>query len=443
MEINTKPSFADLDTLLARFAQLGAKKIFCKFLAENDNSKQQIYLGGSFEVLKQLVFGQIKAHSDLKTPNFKAPVPLYWIDAQGQTEAASGTQLILYPKYPEIRLSGFLNGCTIAPNASMQVVPKANRRFNNGSDGRVLFLAVSDDKVFAFLALADSLIANELASTPERISVKAVGALREIISLKAQNSRTLLLDRLRLIHAAGWHNSMRLDKFGMRVAYQAPNGGGYTLEALFGIVPNSRAAPDFDGWEIKGYSNSRITLMTPEPNAGYYGEHGVAEFLRKYGRRLPNDVIYFTGTHRCGIKSEASGQTLITDGFNIETGEITNVDGGLHLIDSGGELSAAWTFSGLIDHWCRKHSAAVYVPYESSGSKPPEYKYKSPVTMAEGSTFNLFLAAIASGEVIYDPAPKLTNASSLKSKAKARSQFRINFKNLNILYERIEQVELS
>ena len=30
------------------------------------------------------------------------------------------------------------------------------------------------------------------------------------------------------------------------------NGGGYTLEALFGIVRNGISEPDFMGWEFEG-----------------------------------------------------------------------------------------------------------------------------------------------------------------------------------------------
>ncbi len=43
--------FDTLAALVSRFDALGATRIFFKPLAENDNSKQQVYLGGSFEVL--------------------------------------------------------------------------------------------------------------------------------------------------------------------------------------------------------------------------------------------------------------------------------------------------------------------------------------------------------------------------------------------------------
>ena len=50
-------SFEELKALVARFRELGATRIFFKPLSENDNSKQQVYLGGSFEVLTYFPYG--------------------------------------------------------------------------------------------------------------------------------------------------------------------------------------------------------------------------------------------------------------------------------------------------------------------------------------------------------------------------------------------------
>ena len=41
----------DLDTVKSAFRRLGVTTLLAKRLAENDNSKNQIYLGGSFGVL--------------------------------------------------------------------------------------------------------------------------------------------------------------------------------------------------------------------------------------------------------------------------------------------------------------------------------------------------------------------------------------------------------
>jgi hypothetical protein len=65
-------AFQNATQLLERFKHLGGERVFCKRLAENDNSKQQIYLGSNFEVLSFFPHGEITAFPALKEPNFKA-----------------------------------------------------------------------------------------------------------------------------------------------------------------------------------------------------------------------------------------------------------------------------------------------------------------------------------------------------------------------------------
>ena len=148
------------------FIKLGVTESFFKMLAENDNSKQQLYLGGSFNVLQQLPFGEITEYPDNKEPNYKAPMDFYWIDDSLNCEKAPHTQLILYPKYPEVRLSGFLKSCSIAPSKYMQPIPKELRSTNNGKDGRVLIFGVTPDgKVYGYLASKNSLLAVDIEKT--------------------------------------------------------------------------------------------------------------------------------------------------------------------------------------------------------------------------------------------------------------------------------------
>lgn len=186
-----------------------------------------------------------------------------------------------------------------------------------------------------------------------------------------------------------------------------------------------------------------MTLMTPEPDSGYYGKNGVEAFVRKYGRQLPDDVLYFTGTHKVGVNCASSGQTLILDGFDSNNGKILNVDGGIHLKDVNGNISAGWTFNGLITHWSRKHAAAAYVPYEKAPAVPPEYLYKSPVLLGEETEFPLFLSAMERGDVVFDPGSKVEKASTPKSRVKARSQFRVALKKLSGLYKKFEAVDID
>ncbi len=434
-------TFQKLSDLVRRLEALGANRILCKRLAENDNSKQQIYLGGSFDALQLLPFEDVRTDQGTKRATFKADLNFSWIDSSGCVAKAPGAKLILYPKYPEVRLSGFLQGCPIAPSRDMQSIPKG-RRSSGGPDGRLLFLATtSTNSVLAYLAVRGDALAAEFESAYRTGSLLQAGVFLEVPLQEGGTSRQSLLARLRAIHLAGWHASRRLNKFGTAIPYTAQNGGGYTLEALLGIVPNGISAPDFQGWELKAIGSGRVTLMTPEPDAGYYGRNGVEAFVRRYGRALEGDVMYFTGMHYSGRTCTVTGQTLAVRGFNAATGKIEDVGGSIDLRDSKGAISASWSFKHLIQHWGRKHASAAYVPYEKQAVVPPNYRYLSPVLLGEGTDFTKYLSAIAAGTVVYDPGSKIMAASG-RPKVKARSQFRISVTQLSALYHKFERVDL-
>ena len=436
-------TIASIEHLTNRLSELGATRMFCKALAENDNTKQQIYLGGSFEVLNLLPHRDVRSDTSAKRANFKASLNMAWINDAGTVAAAPGAQLILYPDYPEVRLSGFLRGCETAPSRYLQPIPKELRRHNNGPDGRVLFFGICPEGIsYVYLANAGSAISNEFGKRRDRGEFKLVGVFWHLPFGRGRNPRGELLARLKAIHQAGWHVSQRMDKSGKVIEFAAQNGGGYTLEALLGIRPNSKAAPDFMGWEIKAYTSGKVTLMTPEPDAGYYGEYGVEAFVRKYGRDVSNDVLYFTGTHRAEQICRVSGQTIRVRGFDAGTKRIVDVNGAIEMLDSKCHISAGWSFQGLIKHWSRKHSAAAYVNYDKSKSLPPEYQYNSPVLLGEETDFTLYLSAFNSGLVVYDPGSKVMRASTHHSAVKARNQFRIPIRHLSALYKTFEAVEL-
>ena len=423
-------AFHSVAQLLMRYKELGAERVFCKHLSENDNSKQQIYLGGSFEVLSFFPHGEITAHKDLKYPNFKAPLDLYWMN-EDSLEKAAGTQLILYPQYPEVRLSGFLTGCKSAPSEHLRQIPREQRR---GVDGRVLIFGTSPDKrTLVYLAPENSVVARELILKFSEAAPASL-FLELTLPIGSEANRSRVLAELRRIHAAGFHDSCRRNKHGVVIPYKASNGGGYTLEALLGITPNGRSEPDFLGWEIKGHSSSRVTLMTPEPTGGFYGERGVREFVERYGHDVSGGSMYFTGAHKVGETCPATGMTLQVSGFDPSLPKIFDVDGAIRLVDTDGNEAATWAFSQLLTHWNRKHAYAAYVHYTAQ-KVPPAYRYDTPILMGEHTDFKRYLTALCSGAIIFDPGSKVTRARSSQSTVKARSQFRINTKDLALLYE--------
>jgi hypothetical protein len=226
------------------------------------------------------------------------------------------------------------------------------------------------------------------------------------------------------------------------IPYNAPNGGGYTLEALLGITPNGKSEPDYLGWEIKGHSSNRITLMTPEPDGGFYGERGAKEFVERYGHAVKDNGMYFTGNHKFGKSSTRTGMTLQVSGFDPLNPKLLDVNGAVQLVDNKGNEAASWAFAQLLTHWNRKHAFAAYIRYTPQ-KVPPAYRYDSPILMGEHTDFRRYLNALCSGAIIFDPGSKVNKANSPEATVKARSQFRINIKDLALLYQTLTAENIS
>jgi hypothetical protein len=435
--------FSDIKTLLQRFQQLQAIRVFCKPLAENDNSKQQIYLGGSLDVVQMFPSTKIESNNTGVTGTYKVKLDFFWID-DGVYEQARGAQLILYPQYPEVRLSGFLRGCSNAPNELMRPTPKELRQSNNAADGRVLFFGITaEGHTLAYAAARGSGIANEFEAGRATGRYKSENLLYTVSLQGEKTSRELLLETLRVVWQHNPHASARLDSAGRRIPYQASNGGGYTLEALLNIIPNGRAEPDYLGWEIKSFRKSAITLMTPEPNGGFYAEHRVAKFVMRFGHPVENNAVYFTGLHRVGEPSQQTGLILQLRGFDQAKQIITDVNGAVELLTDTGECAASWSFAKLMASWNKKHSQAAYIRYSSEPGEIPKYNFLSPVGLGEGTSFTHYLNALQLGRIVYDPASKVSNVSSGKPSVKARSQFRISYAHLPMVYRQFEHAALS
>ena len=370
----------------------------------------------------------------------KADVRFFWIDETGLSPALDA-QLILYPKYPEVRMSGFLHGAERAPADLM----------GSRDPGRVLFLGIcGDGRILGFAARSDHPV---VAGIDAASIVDRAGVFLDLTPLRAGvgNSRNALLAALRAIHLKGWIQSQKIGRSGLPEPYSALNGGGYTLEAELGISPNGYSEPDFLGWEVKQYGvsdftnyrpKSPVTLMTPEPTGGIYRD-GVEAFLREFGyadKTGRPDRINFGGVYRAGGGFHPdTGLALRITGFDPATGKITDLDGALVLLDLRDRIAASWGLRGLMDHWNRKHAKAVYVP-SLARHPPPEYQYGSIVQLCEETDFLLFLSAVSKGQVYYDPAAKMEGATTARPTIKRRSQFRVAHGMIGGLYRRAEDV---
>jgi hypothetical protein len=289
----------------------GARRLLAKQLSPNDNSKNQIYLGGDFSVMNVIPAGDpVAATSGThKTPIFKSSLDFAWLDDEGRAFAAPNAQLILYPQYPEVRMSGFLLGAKWAPSELLTV----------REPGRVLLLGVAETgRVLGYAANSDSALARELTSIaglPELGVFLDLGAPN---SSRVGDSQVQLLAALCAISRKGWIDAWQLGRDGQRLPCTGPRCVGVTLESELGITPNGRAEPDFLGWEVKALTVSNldrpkpaaVTLMTPEPTGGDYVERGVEYFISHYGypdKRGREHRHNFGGVHRAGRRHQTTG----------------------------------------------------------------------------------------------------------------------------------------
>ncbi len=435
----------NLSKLIDLFADNGCTKIYAKILSANDNSKNQVYLGGSFDILNIFPFTEAIADDsgEWVRSRFKTTLNYYWIDREGRLNHAPHAQLILYPKYPEVRFSGFLQGCDSPPSDLM-----AKR-----IEGRILFLGVNLVRgiIIGHVVAPESQVEKEFSQKEweEEHGVFKVIPVKTEFSVK--DSRVKLINELYRIHKLGWISSKRLDSERNILPCESSNCGGYTLEAELGVTPNGFAEPDYLGWEIKQFAvisfekilGSVITLMTPEPTGGYYRDSGVDSFIFKYGYKDKmgrKDRMNFGGIHKCGIRHETTKLTLNLIGFDHESGKIRNTSGSISLIDDSGNVAAAWLFTSLLEHWRRKHAFASYVP-SIVRKNPQEYSYGNNIILGTGTRFDLFLQQMSLGNIYYDPGIKIENIST-RPKTKRRNQFRIKSKFLPGLYEKNEVLNL-
>lgn len=435
--------FTSLSNLISAMQDAGAKRFYAKRLAPNDNSKNQVYLGGGFDALNILPHGDIETDFSEKAGAVrrrdKASVEFYWIDSEAACRAPNA-QLILYPKYPEVRMSGFLQKAVNAPSGLM-----ASR-----DEGRVMFFGISPEgRVYGYVDAHDSNVVAELDAHEEFPPEGVFTNITRLATAASRDPREILLEALRAINGKGWIAGQRLHSDGTIRAYSAQNGGGYTLEAELGIIPNGIAEPDFMGWEIKQYSvrnfvnyraKSPVTLMTPEPTSGVYSED-FPLFMKDFGY---NDTKgrpgrrNFGGIYKYGSKAhKRTSVRMIVEGYDTEKAKIDDMGGSILLVAADDRVAAGWEFKNLLNHWNRKHAQAAYLPSLSSGS-PRQYQYADRVQLGQGTDFFRFMQLLSRGGVYLDPAVKVENG-----KQKKRNQFRVSHTDLGKLYHSFETVQLT
>lgn len=444
----------DLAWLETTLGELGARELLVKRLAPNDNSKNQIYLGKDLATASVLPTGNVTPSPTTSGKRSKSSVKFFleldlvWLGAEGELVPAPNAKLIFYPQYPEVRLSGFLNGVPRDDDRSELLNVERRGR----EEGRLLVLAVIDEqRLVAALVDRHSCFARELTVRGPGIRDGVFERYPLGTAVPSTDSREALLRELCRIGSGGWIDSKRLDRNGRAIPYTAPNGGGYTLEAELGVVPNGVSEPDYLGWEVKqigvpsfeSRASPAITLMTPEPTGGFYRTGGVEAFMQRYGYpdTKGRDRRNFSSIHRSGVINRLTGLTLALPGVDHDTGVIGDQRAGVALLDANGSEAAVWSYASLIEHWKKKHERAVYVRSMKQTGSGVRYRYSTRVSLGEGASTSRLLRRFCSGAVFYDPAISMKDPNTAHPKIKRRSQFRMKLHELPTLYRRFDEVE--
>ncbi|MBA0206250.1 MvaI/BcnI family restriction endonuclease [Pectobacterium aroidearum] len=436
-----KKNSVNFEKICRIMAEMGAERVIIKQLANNDNSKQQIYLGSDYSVIQDLPIGEIKnSGMSSKGAIFKASINLFWITQDGKKENAPSSQIILYPKYPEIRLSGIISKCKISPSHLMQPPTHQEREIRENVH-RYLVIGICNDHVLAYMSSWDDSISLEIKNSIENNLLPLIFSVFYEVPSFVKESKNILIKKLKEIYSLGYIKSRRLDKTGRMIDYKAKNGAGFTLESFFGIIPNGKSEPDFLDWELKAHSGSVVTLMTPEPNTGTYIED-IHLFMRDYASSKKEKRVDFASIHRVGDINEKTGLSLNLEGYNFIKRKIEDPDGGLFLRNHSGVLVAGWSFEKLLNHWKRKHAKTCFVSYEHQDSSSERYyRYGPSITLATGAELENFFSALATSTIYYDPGINIKYFDG-NSIVKKRNQFRIKWKDIRGIYKSIEELDL-
>lgn len=421
----------ELTRVLRAMQDAGADRVLLKSLAPNDNSKNQVYVGGSEVALRELRVDLGEAAMSAAAKSFQIAQPASWIDESGTIVPAPGTKVIFYPQYPELRMSGFAAGVPKGFSGRDLLVERA--------DGRTLLIGLVPGGWLMWVGNPDAAALSRL----ELIAVRGTPFHEVVVGHPTTPAQIWeeLLERVALLSAGPPLPSVRLNADGSIVATNPadPHSGGWAVEAALDVPVNALPGPDYRGLvELKSFSGSRISLMTPEPTGGLYaGPGGKRQFMSRWGLLSEDGVkIRFNGQHRLNEPKTSNPLTLRVGGWSDGTPGRYAPDGQLRLIDGSGAIAAAWLLKDMNAKWLDKHDQALYIQYrrEAGGFRLTGRVYK-----CQETDFRLFMLGLRAGSVIFDPGHSMVVASG---KVSARSQWRTSRNLLLGLYGQVEDLEL-
>jgi hypothetical protein len=436
-------SVADIYNLLEFH---GAELALLKLLPKNANDKNQIYIASDFGVLYELFDLTLAERAVSVSASVRAELGIriseasfnkfFWMKRDGSLVEAKKVKAIVYPQYPEARLSGLQTIEGSMPQALSVGFTKLNPDAK-----RLLVLArlpLGACIGMVYLGLSSE-FEQELALLPSFERARSCKKL----TIDQGNSKKL---ERRLAEVLGVPlRGCRLDAYGRTLPFSGTQVCGYTLEHALGIIPNSSSDGDLYGIELKTHTQPKVTLFTPEPDGGEY-VRDFSAFMKKYGYQDDDGDYRLTGIHRANVMCSKSGLTLRLREYRLTgserawvaydprtplTAKLDTVE--VALIGQDGDVAASWSLPRLMNCWGAKHNEVVYIRADKI-SNPDSVQtgegyehlitFGTTVMWCRQTSAERLLSAINDGTLYLDPAPKLHGSNP--SKNKRRSQWRVN-----------------
>jgi hypothetical protein len=467
-------SASSLQDVSQALTKLGCDMAVLKLLPKNANDKNQVYVSADYGSLHRtfsLALADRGAGTSTKKPDTSGRRILEavfcdfsWVDAAMSMVRARGVRVIIYPQYPEARLSSFQTIDARMPRA-------LSVEFTKAEPDRTRLLVLGRQPGGACVAMlyvdVPDAVCAELASLPGLEGSRVC----KVLDLGFSGSTKLFAQLAPLMNVP--LRGCRLDQSGRTLPFTGTQVCGYTLEHALGIVPNSDMDGDIYGIELKTHTQPKVTLFTPEPDFGLYAQSFDA-FMKTHGYLTAEGDYRVTGVHRAGVRNKKSGLTLRVreyrlgaEGLDGSLNWLRNTDGSraafpydpntalagkmdaveVVLEADSGSVAAGWSLERLMNNWGVKHNQAVFITADKSANQDPDelaagyaykVKYSSRVLWCQHSSAERLLKAIHEGVIFLDPAPKLVPGDPASNKR--RAQWRVNDirKAVHNLYEQVE-----
>ena len=137
---------------------------------------------------------------------------------------------------------------------------------------------------------------------------------------------------------------------------------------------------------------------------GAYTDHGLEYFLKSWGYQGDDGRWRITGRHFVDYQHERTNLSLRLRGYDVATNKLTDVDGGLELVDESGTVTFVGAREKLLSKWKDKHQNTAIVPAKKQVIDGVAYfKFDKKVLLCEGGDIYRMLRCIADGRVYFDP----------------------------------------